>query len=102
MGTLSNDRLEVYGQHMKSLIQMIEKVYNNRKFSALPKGPLGRYLEVPDKKWRGVVEQLLGGHLTSFIVNNGQDRQVLDKIIKTHFPQSRHTIITAKFRGQVS
>lgn len=100
MGTLSNDRLEVYGQHMKSLIQMIEKVYNNRKFSALPKGPLGRYLEVPDKKWRGVVEQLLGGHLTSFIVNNGQDRQVLDKIIKTHFPQSRHTIITAKFRGQ--
>lgn len=97
------DTLSVYGQHMPQLVLRIEQEHNRGRFSKLPRGPLGRYVEVPDRKWRGTVEFILkNGLMNAFFVNSDKDRGFLMQLIKREFPNIQMpNIITSKFVDQV-
>ena len=67
----------------------------------MPRGPFGRYIEVPDKKYRSAVETICGSMLTAFAVNSDSDRTHFQKI-KSEFSQiPRFAVITSKFQKQV-
>lgn len=82
---------------MSAFIKILEKKYNSRVFKEMPLGPLGRYIEVIDKKNRSVVETILGGMLQSFVVGSMEDRKTLDQLMA----QSKITgsIITTTFNN---
>ena len=97
----TKDALSAYGYSMSKLINQLEGLYKNNKFAEMPRGPLGRYIEVPDKKYRSAVENILEGVLTSFFVSCDKDRITLTQVLKGYPEYSRMPIITGKFFNQI-
>ncbi|XP_055546157.1 structural maintenance of chromosomes protein 6 [Wyeomyia smithii] len=99
----SRDSLSVYGNNMPALAARIRQLHEQRRFSELPRGPLGQYIKVKDKKWTAMIEVLIGpGILTAFYVNSDADRNALNQLIQREFPDLRgRTIITGRFHKQV-
>ncbi|KAL5276354.1 SMC6 family protein [Megaselia abdita] len=95
------DKLSVYGSDVTKLIMVLEKATKAGKFSELPRGPIGRYLEVPNEIYRARIENHIGNLLRSFIVNNANDRKVMDDIVKRQFPNFQSSIITKKFNKRL-
>lgn len=86
---------------MPALISEINKAYSQRKFSELPRGPIGNYIEVPKRQYRDVIEHIIGHALLSgFIVNNRKDSETLGAIMDK-FTRNRPNIITTTFCNQV-
>ncbi|XP_063701676.1 structural maintenance of chromosomes protein 6 isoform X2 [Culicoides brevitarsis] len=97
-----NDPLMAYDPQMPAFVKRVDDEFRRGGFSKAPRGPLGRYVNVPDKRWRMGVESVLGGLLTAFCVNSDQDRIKLDRLRQQHFPNMRSfQIITQKFVEQV-
>ncbi|XP_058823192.1 structural maintenance of chromosomes protein 6-like [Topomyia yanbarensis] len=99
----SRDNLSVFGQKMPAFVARIRQLHEQRKFSELPRGPLGQYIKVKDKKWTAMIETVIGpGMLTAFYVNSDADRTALNQLIQREFPDMRgRTIITSRFHKQV-
>ncbi|XP_039959964.1 structural maintenance of chromosomes protein 6 [Bactrocera tryoni] len=95
------NRYSIYGQEMQTLLEEIDRQYRARKFSERPRGPIGSYLDVPEQKYRNVVENQIADLLRAFIVNNTADRTLLNTIIQQRCPNMHVTIITAKFLNRV-
>ncbi|CAG9809549.1 unnamed protein product [Chironomus riparius] len=95
------DTLSVYGASAGRLLKEIESMYKQRKFTQLPKAFLGRYIEVPDRKYRQAVETILRNYLTSFIVNCDKDRLVLAEVLKKYNDLQKIQIITTEFVNKV-
>lgn len=92
------DNLAVYGSHIPQLVKTLEK--NKARFSQMPLGPIGRYLEVPDQRYKGVVEQLLGSHMGSFIVNTAKDHEVFLQLFTKDFRNKKcPPVIQRQFRN---
>lgn len=89
--------MAAYGADVTNFIAAIETAYKNRQFSEMPRGPIGRYIEVPDERYKARIENHLGPLLKSFIVNNASDRKVMDNIVQRQFPNFQPSIITKKF-----
>lgn len=83
------------------MIVTLERAYKAGQFSELPRGPIGRYIEVPNERYRARIENHIGALLYSFIVNNANDRKVMDNIVKRQFPNFQPSIITKKFVNRV-
>lgn len=66
----------------------------------MPRGPLGRYIEVVDERFRNAVENQLGGLINSFVVSNNRDYKILENVLKKH-QNFNPTIITTKFMNKV-
>ncbi|KAG5673061.1 hypothetical protein PVAND_003137 [Polypedilum vanderplanki] len=97
----TKDKLSVYGPSMSQFLKDIENLTRQKRFSAMPRGPIGRFIEVPQQKYRETVENILEGFLTSFVVNNDQDRILLMKL-KKKYPNLRPIqFITTEFVDQV-
>lgn len=95
-----SDNLAVYGSFMPNLLKAINR--NRNRFSKLPLGPIGRYLEVPNKKYRPVIEQIISHAVSAFIVNNSKDEAELLNIFRTEFPNVKPpTILQRRFQSQV-
>lgn len=95
------DALSVYGRSMSELVRRVEQLHNQGKFSELPRGPLGRYIQVSDRRYKQAVENILDQHfLQSFFVNNDKDRVQLSNLLK-QFPDLRLNIIASKFQTRV-
>lgn len=97
----SHDALSVYGQPMVQLVKRIEQMYKQKKFAEMPRGPLGRYIEVTDAKYKQAVENILEGTLTSFFVSCDKDRIQMSNLLKEFGELSRTSIITGQFHNQV-
>lgn len=98
----SSDSLSVYGAQMSRFVKRLEQEHKNGRFTQLPRGPVGRYIQVPDKKWRGIVENTCSSILTSFIVNADKDRLYLQRLLSTEFSSmKKFSIITTKFSSHV-
>lgn len=99
LDTTGKDSLSVYGRGMAELVEKLHRLHKQGKFSELPRGPLGSYIEVPDKKYRNPVENILGAIVHAFFVNSDKDRILLSQVLKTDLPHLvNHTqIITGKF-----
>lgn len=92
----------MYGRNIPHTLELIEQ-YANR-FKQKPKGPLGAYIKLKDKKWAVAVEGYLGQNmLRAFTVDNQRDSRLLQEIFtKTIEPgQPKPTIITSKFFDKV-
>uniref|UniRef100_A0A182T868 Structural maintenance of chromosomes protein 6 n=1 Tax=Anopheles maculatus TaxID=74869 RepID=A0A182T868_9DIPT len=91
-------KLAVYGANMPALDARIRQLHRQGKFSELPRGPLGQYIEVRNKKWSGIVETALGGCLSAFFVSTQDDWRTLDALLKHEFPDLQNrTIFTGRF-----
>uniref|UniRef100_A0AAG5CUC1 RecF/RecN/SMC N-terminal domain-containing protein n=1 Tax=Anopheles atroparvus TaxID=41427 RepID=A0AAG5CUC1_ANOAO len=91
-------KLAIYGANMPALDARIRQLHQQGKFSELPRGPLGQYIEVRDKKWSAIVETALGGCLSAFFVNSQADWSTLDALLKREFPDLHNrTIFTGRF-----
>lgn len=87
---------------MPQLISAIQALYKRGALTAMPRGPLGQYVELLDDKWKVAIETIMGSLVHSFIVNDTKDRVILEKLINSEFPRhSRHAIITSRFTDRV-
>ncbi|XP_025836103.1 structural maintenance of chromosomes protein 6 [Agrilus planipennis] len=100
MKTESNN-LVLYGRDMPKIKEIIERRRN--EFHHMPRGPLGSYIKLHDKKWAVAVEGFIGSSiLRAFAVDNQKDNALLLKIFNEYWTSgSQPTIITSKFFFQV-
>lgn len=74
----SRDGLEKFGNNIRMVMDRIQKA--NWRAGA-PLGPLGRYVQLEDESYRGVLESYLGGLMNQFAVRCDEDRLTLLKIL---------------------
>lgn len=90
---------------MPELINQMEQLHRKGEFRQLPRGPIGKYIEVTEEKFKGPIEALLGKKLTSFCVNDAKDRDVLNRLfakMSSKYPDVKKcAVITTKFSGQM-
>ncbi|XP_049535281.1 structural maintenance of chromosomes protein 6-like [Anopheles darlingi] len=94
-----DNKLTCYGHNMPALDARIRQLYREGKFSELPRGPLGQYIEVRDRKWASIVEIALGSRiLSAFFVATSQDWRTLNELLEREFPNlHKRTILTGRF-----
>ncbi|CAH0551726.1 unnamed protein product [Brassicogethes aeneus] len=92
----SGNTLMLYGREMPTIKNLIKQ--NMHRFVHEPRGPLGVYVKLKEKKWAVAVEGYLAGLLNSFAVDNNKDNAVLREIFQQALHNQRQpTIITSKF-----
>ena len=85
---------------MESLCQDIER--NSNQFSSQPIGPLGRYIKLSSKVGQddnlaSLIQNQVGINLIkSFLVQNGQDRDILFSLMKKQNFYKQPVIYTKK------
>lgn len=95
----SNDSLAVYGSLMTKLCDEINSKPEGY-FTARPKGPIGAYLKVKEKRWGGALEHIIGGNIRSFCVNTPEDAHKLIEIMKTVYGNlSKPSVTCSRFLG---
>ncbi|XP_973544.4 structural maintenance of chromosomes protein 6 [Tribolium castaneum] len=96
----SGNTLLLYGRDIPRVKQLIEQ--NKSRFKHMPRGPLGSYIKLKDKKWAVAVESYLTpGLLGSFAVDNPSDNQLLVQIFNQVWSSGpKPTIITSQFFSQ--
>ncbi|KAG4076078.1 hypothetical protein HA402_011424 [Bradysia odoriphaga] len=98
----SKNSLSLFGAFMPELINAIEQMHRKGEFHKLPRGPLGKYIEVVDDKFKGPVEAIIDKQLLSFVVDSAKDRDVLNRImakIAVRHPDVKQcSIISMRFR----
>lgn len=97
-----DNKLTCYGHNMPALNARIRQLYREGKFSELPRGPLGQYIEVRDRKWASIVEVALGRFILAFFVATPQDWKTLDELLLREYPNLRNcTILTGHFAKEL-
>ncbi|KAK5648751.1 hypothetical protein RI129_003643 [Pyrocoelia pectoralis] len=96
-----SDVLSLYGRDMPRLVQAIKQV--GSQFTQMPRGPLGSYITLKDKKWAVAVEGFLSPSLLrAFTVDNKRDNELLMKILQKVCQNGpKPMVITGKFFFQV-
>ncbi|XP_066139567.1 structural maintenance of chromosomes protein 6 [Euwallacea fornicatus] len=95
--TEQGNSLMLYGTSIPKVKEMIRSQRSSFKYE--PKGPLGSYIKLKDKKWAIAVEGYLGGSiLGAFTVDNQNDGKLLQQIFARCLEGDHQpTIITSKF-----
>ncbi|KAJ1554177.1 Structural maintenance of chromosomes protein 6, partial [Cladochytrium tenue] len=88
--TSRTNRLSAFGRRMPDLVRAIEDCSRRRGWSgSQPRGPIGIFLTVRQREFTRVIENILGGVLNSFVVDNHADRRTLEGImasVQCHSP----------------
>lgn len=96
----SDNSLAAYSRNMPGIVYTINQV--KHKFKKLPRGPIGSYLKIKDRKWAVAVEAHIGpGMLRSFLVDNKEDSNLLLSIFNKYSDGRTPSILTSKFVDQV-
>ncbi|KAI6661713.1 hypothetical protein LOD99_9900 [Oopsacas minuta] len=93
-----SNELSLYGEYMPALMEKIRT--NSSSFSRTPKGPIGSFLAVKDRKWALGVEAGIGGLMKSFIVDNLNDRVLLNRLMKEVCRDRPPPIVSTQFSGR--
>ncbi|XP_068626788.1 structural maintenance of chromosomes protein 6 isoform X1 [Battus philenor] len=88
------DSLAVYGNNMVELCQRVRQAADKGHFSAPPRGPIGHFLKLKEKKWGGAIEHILGGSIQSFCVNTSEDSRKLFEIMGQVYGKSAKPSVT--------
>lgn len=94
----TSNTLSLYGSDMSRIIELIEREKSN--FVHPPRGPIGSYVSLKDKKWALAIEQHLSSSLLrAFVVDNKKDNELLINIFRRvcRDEYSIPPIITSKF-----
>ncbi|KAI9617260.1 hypothetical protein H4Q26_013126 [Puccinia striiformis f. sp. tritici PST-130] len=73
-GSTRKNRLLLFGRATDQLKHAID---NTGGWTEKPLGPLGYYIQVKEKRWQEVLETLLGGSLSTYLVVSDRDEQLL-------------------------
>ncbi|KAI5740084.1 hypothetical protein M8J76_000353 [Diaphorina citri] len=94
-----SNNLSQYGPWMETLVDAIKEAHRRRKFSEMPRGPLGAYIKMRDQNVAALAEYALGyPTLRKFVVNSRQDEKELKAIFDRVLPPNvRLPITCAKF-----
>uniref|UniRef100_A0A8D8SCH2 Structural maintenance of chromosomes protein 6 n=2 Tax=Cacopsylla melanoneura TaxID=428564 RepID=A0A8D8SCH2_9HEMI len=95
-----SNTLSQYGPWMQQLVDSIKEAFKKRKFSKMPRGPLGAYIKMKDPNLAALAEYGLGyGNLRKFVVNTREDEKELKLIMDRVMPPNvaRLPITCAKF-----
>ena len=96
----SGNTLLLYGQDIPKVKKLIEQ--NKHNFKHLPRGPLGSYIKLKDKKWAVAIESFITpGLLGAFVVDNNSDNHALLQILNK-VKGRKPMVITSKFFYEVS
>ena len=91
-----NNRLALFNEKMPKLVSEIQK--NLNKFQKPPIGPIGMEIQLKEgvSKTHGeLIETEIGKYLSNFLVDNFQDKRVLDRLAKN--VDVNITIISSKY-----
>ncbi|XP_026320200.1 structural maintenance of chromosomes protein 6 [Hyposmocoma kahamanoa] len=94
LSSRGNDSLAVYGNNMVELVRRVKQAAARGAFSAPPRGPIGAYLKVKEKKWGGALEHIIGGSIQSFCVNTPDDSRKLFEIMGQVYGNSGKPAVT--------
>ncbi|XP_048489540.1 structural maintenance of chromosomes protein 6 [Plutella xylostella] len=89
-----NDSLAVFGANMAELVKRVNAASARGQFSAPPKGPVGAYLKVKEKRWSGALEHIIGGNIMNFCVNSPEDSRKLFEIMGQVYGRSHKPGVT--------
>lgn len=84
---------EAFGPSMISILQQIESA--GSRFKSKPIGPVGSFITLKAPQWAPIFNALYGKTLSSFIVNNAEDRQLLLSIF--HNNNYKGSVITSQY-----
>jgi chromosome segregation ATPase len=89
-----------FGENMHQLVEDVKANYEAKRFSEMPRGPIGMYLQPKSNEWSLAIEQCLGQLLYAFVCNNYEDERFLQKLISKHIKQvhKRPRIIVMDFK----
>ncbi|CCJ28575.1 unnamed protein product [Pneumocystis jirovecii] len=73
------NRLAAFHPRMPILVQAIEQ---ETRFSSVPIGPFGKFIDVLKPEWSFVLETFFGTTLNAFLVNNTKDEKILRNIMQ--------------------
>ncbi|CAG9563934.1 unnamed protein product [Danaus chrysippus] len=78
----STDSLAVFGATMVEFCARVRRDVQNGQFTEAPRGPIGSFVKVKDKRWAGALEHILDGCMFNFCVNHPRDSKRLFKIME--------------------
>lgn len=93
----NKDPLSYFQPDMIKLIKEISA--KKRSFRKVPIGPIGLMIKVKNLKWAGTVELALKNLLSSFIVDNSDDRHLLLSLAKKY--NIKISAITQRFKSEI-
>lgn len=73
------DRLTAFHPRMPILIQAIEQ---ENKFTSVPIGPFGKFVQVLKPEWLFILETFFGTTLNAFLVKNTEDEKILKNLMQ--------------------
>lgn len=95
------DNLHKYGEFIKNLCSEIDR---ETKFRVKPRGPLGNFIKLKTPQVAGALELHLGRNASAFAVDNIQDLQTLNGIIRSlkqkFGPSVREPLVIARDFGR--
>jgi len=92
--------LAKFGQHMPSIVRMIEDEARKGKFIQKPIGPLGNYIKLKDDRVSGGLEACLRGMMFAFVCDNIQDANHLTNLIRSNRIPNAPLILQRRFRAR--
>ncbi|GBP54663.1 Structural maintenance of chromosomes protein 6 [Eumeta japonica] len=88
------DALAVYGANMVELCRRVRSAAQKNVFSEPPRGPVGAYIKVKERKWAGPLEHIIGGSMQSFCVNSPEDSRKLFELMNSVYGNSAKPGVT--------
>lgn len=91
------NRVRAFGERMPEALAEIKR--NKRSFGKNPVGPIGLVVGVKDRRWTLPLEAIIARNLDAFIVNDHQDRTLVQNILKKY--GLSNPVIVLKFDGKL-
>ncbi|CAI4233389.1 unnamed protein product [Auanema sp. JU1783] len=93
----SSNQMFRFGEHTSKILEVIRS--NRHLFDMEPKGPIGMYVSVLDKKWAFAVEEVLRANLKSFLIDSKKDLTTFRKLLNKYRIPVPNTLVT-RFVGE--
>ncbi|VDN30425.1 unnamed protein product, partial [Cylicostephanus goldi] len=85
-----------FGENIPSILEVMNA--NSHKFEHLPRGPIGMYMKLRDRKWTFAVEEATRRLLTSFVFHSKRDHQTFERLMRANrIPGALPNAIFTKF-----
>ncbi|KAK6738326.1 hypothetical protein RB195_020438 [Necator americanus] len=85
-----------FGENVPKILEVVNA--NSDKFEHVPRGPIGMYMKLRDRKWTFAVEEATRRLLTSFVFHSKRDHQVFERLMKANrVPGALPNAIFTKF-----
>ncbi|KAL6736841.1 hypothetical protein Aduo_007146 [Ancylostoma duodenale] len=71
-----------FGENIPKILEIMNA--NSDKFEHVPRGPIGMYMKLRDRKWTFAVEEATRRLLTSFVFHSKRDHQTFERMMKAN------------------